>query len=156
MGFPKHSSPESLCLQLFPLIHCYYPGEEEHSIILGLNLNLPVGLCLSGPFPVSLVFPCPNSLPWLDHSQPIPKNPWLLLPILSFPLGRETRKLTETWVGGISFPPVAILFQEFWQSFLGENTFVKKCLGIFHSDDSSLLLAGDKRRSFSDLHSENL
>lgn len=39
-----------------------------------------------------------------------------LLPMLSFPLGWETRKLTETWVGGISFPPVAILFQQFWQS----------------------------------------
>lgn len=42
------------------------------------------------------------------------------------------------------------------KSFLGENTFVKKCLGIFHSDDSSVLLAGAKRRSFSDLHNENL
>ena len=42
------------------------------------------------------------------------------------------------------------------KSFLGENTLVKKCLGTLHKDDSSLLLAGAKRRCFSDLHNENL
>lgn len=42
------------------------------------------------------------------------------------------------------------------KSFLGENTLVEKYLGTFHKDDSSLLLAGAKRRCFSDLHNENL
>lgn len=120
--------------------------DRKHSIIFQSNLSPLVSLWLESPSEIFLQWhsfsPIPKSSPWMLCSQSIFLRPWPLLTTLS-------PQLCETERGECTFPS--------WDKALAKSLpQERRSRDIFHNNYSFSPPTRAMRRSFLDLHHENL